>query len=647
MPLLAASNLVHRIGTREILSGVSFGIEPGEKIGLIGRNGCGKTTLLRVIAGDLEADEGRMDTQRGRRVGILPQHPTFEAGLTVRDVAAGAFAVLDSIRAELESTYEAMAEAQGDALDGLLKQQVELESRLEAAGGWEVGHRVEATLHGLGFEDEELEQEAQTLSGGQKSRLALARLLLETPDLLLLDEPTNHLDMEGRQWLETFLADTFPGGVIVVSHDRWMLDRVVNRILELDRGRILEYPGNYTAYKVQRQELEVTRERAFKRQQDHVRREEAFIRKYKAGQRAKQARGRESRLQRFRDGMEEPLRAIGVADLSLPEPPRSGDIVLDAQELGTAWDELIVMSGLNLIIQRGERIGILGPNGSGKTTLVRCLLGELAPREGQVQTGTRLKTGWYRQEQEHLDPDLEVWQWLRDNLARERESGHASEQEARDLAGAFLFSGAVQEQVIETLSGGERSRLTLASLVGGGYNVLVLDEPTNHLDLPSAEQFEEALSRSGPWKGTLLLISHDRALLEATCDRLVVLDGHGGVRVHEGRLSDWLRLRQRDDTLKVAKDRAKKSKTASVAQKPDRLPEKNPLAKLSLRKLEEKIEQLENQRTEIDGQLGLPEVYTDGNLVKKLSVDRQEVESSLLPLEDEWQRRADESSANG
>ncbi|MDG2422624.1 MAG: ABC-F family ATP-binding cassette domain-containing protein [Phycisphaerales bacterium] len=645
MALLAASNLIHRIGTREILSGASFGIEPGEKIGLIGRNGCGKTTLLRLLAGEIVADEGRLDTQRGIRVGMLPQHPVFEPGQSVRDVAAGAFAVLDAIRTELEKIYELMAEASAEALDALLQQQSELESKLEAAGGWEVGHRVEATLHGLGFKEEEFAQEASTLSGGQKSRLALARLLLETPDLLLLDEPTNHLDMEGRQWLETFLAETFPGGVIVVSHDRWMLDRVVNRILELDHGRILEYPGNYTAYKVQRKELEVTRERTFKRQQDHVRREEAFIRRYKAGQRAKQARGRESRLERFREDMDEPLRAVQVADLSLPEPPRSGDIVLNAQEVTTAWDDLIVMIGLSLTIQRGERIGILGPNGSGKTTLVRCLLGELSPKEGDVQTGTRLKIGWYRQEQEHLDPDLEVWQWLRDSLAKERESGQASEQESRDLAGAFLFSGKVQEQVIHTLSGGERSRLVLASLVGGGHNVLVLDEPTNHLDLPSAEQVEEALGRTGPWKGTLILISHDRALLEATCDRLVVLDGKGGARVHEGRLSDWLRIRKREES--AAKERTSEAKTVKPvrATRPQAKPAaENPLARLSLRKLEEKIEQLENKRSEIDNQLGLPEVYTDGDRVKKLSMERQEVESAILPLEEEWQRRADTST---
>lgn len=643
MALLAASNLIHRIGTREILSGASFGIEPGEKIGLIGRNGCGKTTLLRVLAGELTPDEGRLDTQRGSRIGMLPQHPTFESGKTVLDVAAEAFEILNGIRSELEKIYERMAEADADTLEDLFQQQSELESRLEAAGGWEVGHRVEATLHGLGFSKEEFVQEASTLSGGQKSRLALARLLLEAPDLLLLDEPTNHLDIEGRQWLEVFLAETFRGGVIVVSHDRWMLDRVINRILELDRGRVLEYPGNYTAYKVQRQELEVTRERTFKRQQDHVRREEAFIRRYKAGQRAKQARGRESRLERYRADMEEPLRAVQVADLSLPEPPRSGDIVLNAQDVETAWDDMVVMRGLNLSIQRGERIGILGPNGSGKTTLVRCLLGELPPRSGHVQTGTRLKIGWYRQEQDHLDPDLEVWHWLRDTLARERESGQASEQEARDLAGAFLFSGRVQDQIIHTLSGGERSRLVLASLVGGAHNVLVLDEPTNHLDLPSAEQVEAALGRSGPWNGTLMLISHDRALLEATCDRLVILDGDGGVRIHEGRLSDWLRVKKREDAVleQAEESAARKPTPRPVKEKPTKA--HNPLERMSLRKLEDKIEELELRRTEIDGQLGLPEVYTDGDRVKQLSTERQDLEASLLPLEEEWQRRAESS----
>ena len=225
MPLLVASNLVYRIGTREILSGASFGVEPGDSIGLIGRNGCGKTTLLRLLAGEIQIEGGQIDIQRGSRVGMLPQHPTFADGLSVRDVAASAFAELDQIRIELEKLYESMAEASGQELEAMLRKQADLDAALEAGGGWQVDHRVEATLHGLGFLDEDFQQEASTLSGGQKSRLALAKLLLEVPDLLLLDEPTNHLDLEGRQWLENFLADEFSGAVVVVSHDRWMLDR--------------------------------------------------------------------------------------------------------------------------------------------------------------------------------------------------------------------------------------------------------------------------------------------------------------------------------------------------------------------------------------------------------------------------------------
>ncbi|MBG79368.1 MAG: hypothetical protein CMJ39_01510 [Phycisphaerae bacterium] len=640
MPLLVASNLVYRIGTREILSGASFGVEPGDKIGLIGRNGCGKTTLLRLLAGEIQIEGGQVDVQRGSRVGMLPQHPTFKAGLSVRDVAASAFAELDQIRLELEGLYAAMAEASGNELENMLKKQVELDAALEAGGGWQVDHKIDATLHGLGFHDEDFKQEASTLSGGQKSRLALAKLLLEVPDLLLLDEPTNHLDLEGCQWLENFLADEFSGAVVVVSHDRWMLDRVITRIVEVDRGRVLEYPGNYTAYKNQRAELDATRQRAFKKQQDHVRREEAFIRRYKAGQRAKQARGRESRLDRYRDEMEAPLVPVKVADLTLPPPPRSGDQVFSAESLGTGWGDLVVMSGLDLTVKRGERIGIIGPNGSGKTTLVRTLLGETEATEGEIRTGTRLKVGWYRQEQDQLDPSLQVWEWLRDSLARLRETATASEQESRDLAGAFLFSGQVQEQTIDTLSGGEKSRLVLASLVGGGFNVLVLDEPTNHLDLPSAEQVEAALKQDGPWDGTLLLISHDRALLEATCDRLVVLDGNGGVQVFEGRLSDWLRTKSRAEAeMHVKEKELSKPSRQPVPSSPKK--KKDPMARMSLAKLESSIEELERERAAVDHELGSPDVYSDGDRVKELTQKRTEIESRLLPLEEEWQRRAE------
>ncbi|MDG2292779.1 MAG: ABC-F family ATP-binding cassette domain-containing protein, partial [Phycisphaerales bacterium] len=404
MPLLTCSNLMCRLGHHLVFEGVGVSIEPGERIGLVGRNGCGKSTLLHLLEGTLEPDEGRIDRQRGMRVGSLPQDPVFADGATVHAVAASAFQELESIRAELESVFDRMSNSEGRALDVLLQKQGELEGKLEAAGGWVVDHRIEATLHGLGFDDEQFQQAASTLSGGEKARLSLARLLLTDPDCLLLDEPTNHLDIEGCRWLESFLRDEFHGAILLVSHDRWLLDHVSSRTFELARGQLRDYAGNYSHYVQQRHLQDMTEQRLYEKNLDRVRREETFIRKYKAGQRAKQARGRQSRLDRFKDEhLAVPDAAQDVMRLSLPQAERSGDMVVSADQLTLDWGSEPLFTDLEFTVHRGDRIGIVGPNGSGKSSLVKCLLGEVAPSSGSVRQGSRLNTGWFRQTHEHLD----------------------------------------------------------------------------------------------------------------------------------------------------------------------------------------------------------------------------------------------------
>ena len=301
MPLLTLADIRHEFSTRVVLDGATLSVEPGEKIGLVGRNGAGKSTLLKVITGELTPDHGAMQLARGVRVGHLSQHPEFVPGDTLRQAAGRAFERIEVAQKELETVYEAMATAESDELERLMTRQSELDTQLEALGGYAVDHRVDATLHGLGLTDDRFDQPVDTLSGGQKARLGLARLLLESPDLLLLDEPTNHLDINGRQWLENFLAEEFNGAVILVSHDRWLLDRVVNRIVEVEIGQVREYPGNYHAFIDQRRERKLVEGRIHAKQLDKIRAEEAYIRKYKGGQRAKQARGREARLDRFKE----------------------------------------------------------------------------------------------------------------------------------------------------------------------------------------------------------------------------------------------------------------------------------------------------------------------------------------------------------
>ena len=633
MSLATISSVVVQYGNRIILDGVNLTIQVGDRIGLLGRNGTGKSTLLNVLTGSHDPDSGSAAIARGSRVGLLEQHPTFEAGLTVRDIAATAFVRLDELHVELERVYEHMASADGDQLEQLMMQQSELQAKIEAAGGWSVEHRIEATLHGVGLGDEMFDRDAMKLSGGERSRLALAKLLLEAPDLLLLDEPTNHLDIEGCEWLERFLRDTFSGAVIVVSHDRWLLDAVCDKIVELRRGLLEMFPGNYTQYVTMRAERRLTESRMWEKQQDHIRREQVYIRKYKAGQRAKQARGRETRLERFVDStdLERPESEV-VASMRLPPAARCGDRVLSVESLRIELGGRCLVSDLNLDIRRGDRIGIVGPNGSGKTTLLRVLLEDLAPTSGHIDPGTGLHIGWFRQMQDHVDPELSVWEWVQRALAVAK-GGVASEQEARDLAGAFLFTGADQDRLLGTLSGGERARAVLAGLFGGGHNMLVLDEPSNHVDLATAERLEAVLRRGGPFGGTLLMVSHDRALLESTCDQLVVLDGLGTAEVFKGTIARWITKRAQAESNFTETD-------ATVRLAPTKK-KSSPLDRLSLADLEAKIEQIESRLSQIQSSMGEEVAWSDPAAMQQLVDEQQSLTTELEAHEQAWVSRSE------
>jgi len=636
MSVVTMSSVSVQFGTRMILNGIDLAIEPEARLGLLGRNGAGKSTLLGVLGGRLKPDTGTIEVHRGARVGILDQAPAFEPGVTVRSQARSAFSRMDEIRASLEEVFDAMATAGHEALPRLMNQQTSLEAALESLGGWDVEHRVDAVLHGVGIKDAQFTQEACKLSGGERARLALARLLLESPDVLLLDEPTNHLDLDGCQWLESFLKNSFGGAVVIVSHDRWLLDAVCTSMVDLQSGTLDRYPGNYTNAVQLRAERRTTMQRQWEKQQDHVRREEAFIRKYKAGQRAKQARGRQSRLDRFkRDDVVELDALQSIADIRIPPAPRSGDLVLSVASLQIAMGDRVLVPDITLDVRRGERIGIVGPNGAGKTTLIRCLLGEHPATKGAVEVGTGLRVGWFRQLQDHLDPEACVWEWVQ--RAMQAATGDVvAEQAARDLAGAFLFSGDQQDRLLGTLSGGERSRAALAGLLGGGHNVLVLDEPTNHVDIETSERLETVLGDGGAFTGTLLLISHDRALLERTCSRLITFEEGGVVRVHEGPLSTWLTSRAAGErTGADSPDEAEPKKVAPARGRQD------PLDRLTVQALESRMELLEARLAELAAAMNDESVWTDAERMQAIAEEQSEVGLELERVEAAWLRRSD------
>jgi ATP-binding cassette, subfamily F, member 3 len=661
MPLLAATNLRHNYGDDIILDGVSISVEAGERIGMVGRNGTGKSTLLKALGGLMTPDSGSISVQRGCRVGYLTQDPVLDPTETLRDAAEGAFDELHRLHQEQHHLFDEMAAAGNDAaaLERLMKKQEQLERRIEAAGGYAIDHQIEAVLHGLGFTDSQFSILTKDLSGGQKGRLALARLLLEQPDVLLLDEPTNHLDIEGCLWLERFLKEEFRGAVLMVSHDRYLLDNVVNRIIETEQGRLIDYPGNYEAFRELRAERRLSMHRTWEKQQTRFKKEEAYIRRYKAGQRAKQARGRETKLEREKTSntVERPME-MEVFSFELPKADRTGDVVIAARGIGKKYtqddgSEKVLFKELDITISRGERWGIIGPNGAGKSTLVRCLLKEMEPDTGTVKLGTSVKVGYYRQTQEHVDPETPVYRYLQSVILKENPTQALSEQQARNLAGAFLFSGDEQLKQLGFLSGGERSRAVLAGLLASAKNVLVLDEPTNHLDIPSAERLEEALSSEGSgFDGTLILISHDRALIDATCDHLLVLDGKGHVETFVGNYTDWHEretIRQKDRDAEEARERKRregqdKARRAVEENKKQQqraeAPSANSLSRMKLEQLESKIEKIQTRIREIDAAFSNPDVYQNQGKCNKLGAERQKLLTELEPLEFEWMSRA-------
>ena len=675
MPLLAAVNLKHAYGADVILDGATLSVEPGERVGLVGRNGAGKSTLVKIIAGLLKPDSGDVQLTRGRRLGYLRQDPDLNPGDTVKQAAEAAFADLRAAHDELERIYDAMADAAEDELVKLYRQQERAEERIQALGGYAVEHRVEAALHGLGFTDAQFDLRCDKLSGGQRARLALARLLLESPDLILLDEPTNHLDIAGREWLENFLTTEFTGAVLMITHDRRMLDHTVTRIFELEAGRLIDYPASYTKFRELRAERRLTQLNAWKKQQDDFRRQEEFIRRFKSGQRAKEARGRESILNRQKaEAIEKPLELENFR-FELPRADRPSEVVASARGVSKAYAHALGESGedlgekvlfrdLTVQIQRGERWGIVGPNGAGKSTLVKCLLGELDVDAGSVKLGQSVKVGYFRQLPAEPDPDEPLVRRLQNLIKKESPDAELSEQRARDLAGAFLFSGDDQDKRMGDLSGGERARVHLAAILASAKNVLVLDEPTNHLDIPGAERLEDALrkpadsaDRAG-YDGTLILITHDRALLDHACDHLIILDGSGGAEVFPGDYSTWrerqsARQARADAEAADAKARQeaadKKHRAAEEARRQQQKkaePATGALARMNQSKLESEIERIETRIKQIDESMNDPDVWSNPRKCEQLGAERAKLAAELEPLEFEWMRRADEHGAS-
>ena len=526
--LFRLSDVHKSYGVQDVLRGTSLQINPGEHVGLVGRNGAGKTTIFRLVTGEEAPDDGEVVRARGLKLGLLTQHVHFEKGSTVHESALAAFGRLQQIEHEMHDLEHRMSDA-GDDLEKVLARYSDLQHEYEREGGFEYSAKAEAILQGLGFDRETWQMETEILSGGQQNRLGLARLLLSEPDVLLLDEPTNHLDVGAVEWLEEFLQ-SYPSGFVIISHDRYFLDRACRRIIEVENGQATGYKGNYSAYLVEREERREIQQRAFENQQRLIAKTEEFIRRNLAGQKTKQAKSRRTMLARL-DRVDAVRGEKASGDFRLQDIERAGTHVLTLNEAAIGYGEKVLARDISLILRRGECLGVIGPNGSGKTTFLKTVLGKIASLSGEIRWGSKVEIGYYAQQLEDLDERNEVVMELRRVAPSAATAG-----ELRSFLARFLFFGDDVYKHVRDLSGGEKGRLALAKLIYSGVNVLVLDEPTNHLDIPSREALEEALEA---YEGTIITISHDRFFLDKVATQILALDGLGYVEHYNGDYTEY------------------------------------------------------------------------------------------------------------
>jgi ATP-binding cassette subfamily F protein 3 len=634
MPIASLTNLEKTFGQRVLFEHLDFEIDRGERVGLIGDNGSGKTTLFKMITGQEQPDSGTVAIAKSVKLGHLTQDPVFESGNTVMDEAELAFADLHRLAHELRDLEHEMAGKAGPALEKTLKRYQSLQHEFDLAGGYAWQHKLEATLLGVGLGRESWTQDVETLSGGQRSRLALAKLLVSAPDLLLLDEPTNHLDLAAIEWLENYLLD-FDGAVLLISHDRFLLDRLATRIAWLTRRQLSSYRGNYSAFVQQRQVEELSQQRSFEQQQEYIAKQQEFVRRFGAGQRSKEAKGRGKRLNRLlaSDAMVQAVESRRKIKLSLDTEKRAGDQVLSVRELSKSFEGMSqpLWKDVKFDVRRGDRVGIIGPNGSGKTTLLKVLLGQEDADAGFIKWGANLQIGYYDQRLDDFDPDNTVLEELRDERPDEKD------QVLRDVLASMLFRGDDVHKPMGLLSGGERARVALAELLLDRPNVILLDEPTNHLDIASCEALENSLR---DFAGTILCVSHDRYFLGKIVKRLLVLRPPQIVDF-SGTYQEWHERQMQESARVVADQRGRaaavpaKPQAASPDKKKDN-PYLRPFGRHTKEQLEHEITETEIAIAECQSQFGDSDSFKEPSRAKRLQEKYETLARKLTALEEEY-----------
>jgi ATP-binding cassette subfamily F protein 3 len=639
--LFRLSDVWKSYGGTEILKDVSFQVNPSEKVGLVGRNGAGKTTVFRLITGQEGADEGEVIRMNGLKLGLLDQHVDFTEGETVHTAALSAFKEIHDIEAEMRRLEKTM---ETDHSEAVLHRYADLQTEFEHADGFSYAAKAEAVLLGMGFASDSWGEDVRILSGGQKNRLGMVRLLLSGSDVLLLDEPTNHLDVDAVEWLEEFLK-TYDKSYVVISHDRYFLDRTTNRVIEMDRGQAVTYKGNYSKYLEERELRREQQIREYENQQALINKTQEFIRKNLEGQKTKQAKSRRTLLARM-ERIEAVTSERSGGNFGLRQVERTGNNVLTAEDLTIGYDKKVLAKKLNFSLHRGDALGIIGGNGTGKTTLIKTILGDIRELGGRVHWGTKVNIGYYSQNLEGLEPRNEVIQELR------RVAPMADNGTLRGFLAKFLFVGEDVFKPVSALSGGEKGRLALGKLIYSQKNVLILDEPTNHLDIPSRESLENALEE---YDGTIIVVSHDRFFLDKIASQMLSFEADGRVldfngnytEFHDWKMSTDIEPQSRKDAVSGA------GATGFLRERKTDDPGRNikDLSKNQINQLEKRIKQIESELPVLESEaakltqdMSKPKVVSDYARLAEVTHKLTETEGRIKSLYEEWERAAERLS---
>ncbi len=632
--ILSCQNISKAFNEETILKGVSFHIEDYEKAAIVGINGAGKTTLLRIIVGELAPDEGLITLSRGKTFGYLSQNQNVNSDNTLYDEMRGSKADVIALEEKIRETELSMKQASGHKLDELMEAYSRLTHAFELAGGYAYKSEITGVLKGLGFAETDFSKQISTLSGGEKTRTALGKLLLLKPDLIILDEPTNHLDLNSIAWLETYLLN-YKGAVLIVSHDRYFLDKIAGKIIEIDQTRATSYTGNYSDYAVKREQLRSAALNAYFKQQQEIRHQEAVIEKLRSFNREKsikRAESREKLLQKM-DVLEKPTEAATDIHMTLTPRVVSGNDVIHIEGLSKSFGSRQLFSDIDMDIKRGEHVAVIGDNGAGKTTILKIINGLLDADAGTITLGTNVHIGYYDQEHHVLHMDKTLFDEISD------EYPYLNQTEIRNTLAAFLFTGDDVYKRIGDLSGGERGRLSLARLMLSEANFLILDEPTNHLDITSKEILEDALNS---YEGTVLYVSHDRYFINRTASRILDLK-EKTLTGYLGNYDYYLEKKEASSKALPSWSVSSSGKDAASSEnKLDWQAKKEQQAKArkkenDLRKCEEAISALEKRIAGVESDMLLPENATNAAKLQELAGKLEEMNGELLGLYEKWE----------